>query len=62
MPVTIPVSEPMIATDALDVLHVPPAVASVKVIVPLTLTVAGPEMGAGAGVTVTIRVLRQPSI
>lgn len=61
MPVTIPVSEPMIATDALDVLHVPPAVASVNVIVPLTLTVGGPAIGAGAGVMVTVRVPRQPS-
>lgn len=50
------------ATDALDVLHVPPGVASVRVIVPLTLTVDGPVMGEGAGVIVTVRVPKHPSI
>ena len=55
-PVTIPVDEPTEATDALLVDHVPPETASLIVTVLPTLTVVLPEMGAAAGLTVTVMV------
>lgn len=59
MPVTTPVVEP-ISADVEELLHVPPAVASVKVIVPPTPTVDGPLIAAGPAVTVTTCVATQP--
>lgn len=54
MPVTTPV-ELIVATEALLLLQVPPAVASLSVEVPPTVVVAMPDIAAGIGVTVTTR-------
>ena len=51
-PVITPVSEPAEATDGFELLQVPPGVASCKVVVPPTLTVVVPVIGAGAVFTV----------
>jgi hypothetical protein len=53
MPVTNPVDALTVAIAVLLLLQVPPAVASDKVLVPPTVVVATPAIGAGAGVTVT---------
>ena len=60
-PVTIPV-EPTVAL-VLEVLHVPPGVASLRVVVPpLSQRLNVPDIAAGAGLTVTATgaVLAQP--
>ena len=54
-PVTIPVVEPTVATDALLVIQEPPETASLIEIVPPTATVALPEIGA-SGLTVNVIV------
>ena len=54
-PVTMPVA-PTEATELLLLLHTPPAVVSVKVIVEPVHTVASPDIGPGAeGVVVTVK-------
>ena len=58
-PVTTPVVEFTVA-DVELLLHVPPAVASVSVIVAPTHTAVGPVMAVGAGVIVMVLVARQP--
>jgi len=58
-----PVTTPVVLTVAIKVLlllHVPPGVASVSVLVPPTVVDAIPEMGAGIGDTVTVREAEQP--
>jgi hypothetical protein len=59
-PVTIPVDEPIVAIPAAPLLHVPPGVASLNVTVLPWHTVAGPEIGAGKGLTVSVLVVLQP--
>jgi hypothetical protein len=59
-PVTIPVNDPIVATDVVLLAHVPPIEASVSVIVAPTHTAPGPLIGTGSGLTVTITVLTQP--
>ena len=61
-PVTNPEAEPTGATDGLILLHVPPVVPSVKVLVSPTQTPEVPEMGNGTGLTVTGIVALQPPI
>lgn len=58
-PVTTPV-ELTVAIDVLLLLHEPPEVASVSVLVPPTVVVAIPDIGAGIGATVTVREAEQP--
>lgn len=58
-PVTTPVVEFTVA-DAELLLQVPPAVASVSVIVAPTHTADGPLMAVGAGVIVIVLVAKQP--
>ena len=58
-PFTIPVV-PIVATDILLLLHVPPAVASVSVMVWPAQTTVGPAMGNGVGFTATTVVALQP--
>jgi hypothetical protein len=53
-PVTIPVEEPTVATGETVLAHVPPLVASVKVIEDPTHTVLLPVIAAGAAVTVSV--------
>lgn len=59
-PPTPPLVAPMVAVEALLVLHVPPVVASVSVVDAPTHTLAVPDMAAGSGLTVTVRVTKQP--
>ena len=54
-PVTIPVVEPTVATDALLVSQMPPDTASLIEIVPPTATVVLPDIGA-SGLTVKVTV------
>jgi hypothetical protein len=58
-PVTIPVEDPTVATEALLLLHVPPVVASLSDIVRPAPTVLPPLIAAGAGLMVTTRVEEQ---
>lgn len=60
-PVMMPVAEPAVAMAVLLLLHVPPAVASLSVMVPpLAQSVDGPVMAAGSGLTLMVRVTWQP--
>lgn len=59
-PVTTPVVEFTVAMPVELLLQVPPAVASVSVIVAPTHTAVGPLMAVGAGVIVMVFVARQP--
>jgi hypothetical protein len=63
IPVTMPVDAPAVAIAVLLLLHVPLAVASVSVIVPPPPhTVVGPEIAAGRGFAVSVRVISQPVV
>ena len=53
-PITMPVLEPTVATDVLELLHVPGVDASDKIIVCHTQTPAGPVIGAGGPTVKTI--------
>ena len=58
-PVTIPLVEPMVATDGLLLVHVPPVVGSVRVVVAPTHTNGVPPIVPGAVLTVTTAVAVQ---
>jgi hypothetical protein len=58
-PVTIPLLVPIVARVTLLLVHVPPAVASVSVVVKPTHTLAVPLIDAGSGLTVTTAVAIQ---
>ena len=60
-PVTMPEALPAVAIAGLLLLHVPPGVASVKVIEEPTHTLPGPTIANGERLTVTIAVLIQPA-
>ena len=63
MPAATPVTTPpavMVATAGVALLHVPPAVALLKVVVEPAQTVVIPAMATGNGFTVTVAVTRQP--
>ncbi len=59
-PVTTPVPEPTVAIDVLPLLHVPPPVASERVVVLPTQTVGVPVIADGNAETVTTSVAKQP--
>ena len=59
-PVTIPDVEPMVATPVLLLVHVPPEVASVNVVVKPTHTFVVPPIAAGFGLTVKLVTAIQP--
>lgn len=59
-PVTTPVDEPMVATEVLLLLQVPPGVTSARVMVEPAQTAEGPVIVAGNGLTVSTAVLIQP--
>ena len=59
-PVTIPDDVPTVAIPVLLLLHVPPLVASLRVVVKPMQTVAVPLTDAGNGLTVTTTVATQP--
>jgi hypothetical protein len=52
-PVTVPVSEPIVATEVLLLFHVPPNVASLSVLVVPTHIFVVPVIAAGVAYTVT---------
>ncbi len=60
MPVTVPVEEPMVATAVLLLLHTPPLVALVNVVVKPTHTLIVPPIAAGFGLTVKLVTAIQP--
>jgi hypothetical protein len=59
-PETIPVPEPIVATEELLLLHVPPAVASLKVLVDPAHIVVMPLMAEGVVLTVKVLVAALP--
>jgi hypothetical protein len=60
IPVTTPVNEPIVATAVVPLVHVPPPVLLVNVIVEPGHTVPGPTIGPAADITLTVVVTRQP--
>jgi hypothetical protein len=63
VPTATPVTTPavlIVAIEVLPLIHVPPDVASVKVLVPPTVVVVMPPIAAGAGLTVIILEEKQP--
>ena len=56
-PVTMPLSEPTVATEVLVLLHVQPVVVVFSVVVSPTHSDALPVIAAGSGFTVTVAVL-----
>ena len=60
MPLTNPVDEPIVAIVVLPLLHMPPVVASLKVIVLPTQTPGAPKIAGGAAVTVNVMVAVHP--
>jgi hypothetical protein len=61
-PVTMPVNKLTVATVVLLLLHVPPAVASLNIVVSPKHTFVLPVIGAGNGFTVTVVVMKQPNV
>ena len=61
LPVSNPVAEPMVATDVLLLLHVPPVVASINVVVAPAQIVVAPVIAPGSGFTVIVVVVGQPT-
>ena len=59
-PITTPVVRPIEAVPGALLLHVPPAVASLRVIEEPEQTLGNPAIGAGLGYTVTATVSSQP--
>ena len=59
-PVTMPLPVPTVAKPVLLLLHVPPVVPSLSVVVWLTQTDMVPVMPAGSGLTVSADVIKQP--
>ena len=59
-PVNTPVAVPMVAMDVTPHIHVPPDVASLRVIVAPTHTDDGPDIAAGEVFTVTVLVALHP--
>ena len=63
VPAVTPVTTPpavMVATAGVALLHVPPAVALLSVVVEPTHTLVTPVITAGSGLTVTVVVTAQP--
>lgn len=56
VPVTIPVAMPIVATATLLLLHMPPGVASLRVVVVPGQTILVPKIVAGGAFTVTVVV------
>ena len=60
MPVTVPVEDPIVATAVLLLLHTPPLVALVNVVVKPMHTFVVPPIAAGFGLTVKLVTAIQP--
>ena len=61
-PVTIPLEEPTVAIPVLPLLHVPPVVASLNVVVAPVQADAAPVMDEGNALTDTSVVVLQPAL
>jgi hypothetical protein len=61
-PPATPVPEPTVATEVLLLLHEPPEVALVSVVVLPIQMLVDPPIAAGLALTVTVVVTRQPEI
>ena len=61
-PVTIPLDDPIVATAVLPLLHAPPEVPLVNVVVLPMHTESVPPILAGSAYTVTILVAAQPVV
>ena len=59
-PLTIPVDTPIVATLVLPLVHVPPGVRLLSVVVKLAQKVVVPVMVLGIGFTVATAVAKQP--
>ncbi len=59
-PVAVPDVEPIVAIPVLELLHTPPEVASVSVVVLPTVTLSVPDIAAGFGLTVMVVATLQP--
>ena len=61
IPVTTPVPAPTVATEVLALFQMPPAAASVSVVVAPTQKFVAPVIAGGIGLTVTIVVAAHPA-
>ena len=59
-PVSTPVSDPIVATAVLELIHVPPLVASLSVVVAPIQAVVVPVIDDGGGFMVNTVVAKQP--
>lgn len=59
-PVTNPLSEPIVAAPVFVLVHNPPLIASVRLLVPPEHTVAGPAIAVGVVLTVTMVAVVHP--
>src|SRR5947209_4732202 len=59
-PLSMPVPDPMVAVPVLTLVHVPPEVASVSVVIPPTHATGVPVIAAGTALIVSVAVLKQP--
>jgi hypothetical protein len=60
-PFTIPENVPIIATAVLLLLHVPPGVGLVSIVVVPRHALSRPDIGLGSGFTVTVVIAVQPN-
>ena len=60
-PVTVPLSEPTVAAAALLLIHTPPPMESLKVVVSFAHTADGPIMAVGERLTVIVVLALQPA-
>jgi hypothetical protein len=60
IPKTTPLAEPIVATDVLLLLQVPPVTASLRVVVAPAHKEVVPVMAVGTGLTVIVVVTAQP--
>lgn len=61
-PVTVPVTEPTVATATVLLLHTPPVVAELSVVADPAHTLVVPVIAAGIALTVTVVVVLQPDV
>ncbi len=60
MAVSMPVEEPIVATEVVPLLHVPPGVMLLNVTTPPVQIVPDPSIDVGEGITVTVVLTLQP--
>jgi hypothetical protein len=62
IPLTLPVVDPTVAKVTFELVQVPPVVVLVKLMLSLTQTADGPEIGATVGVVITVTDLNAVSV